>query len=480
MLTWFEKVAPIRLKFKVLLGVHGVLAGIGVITTLAAGAGPVLTGLAVLAWVATLLTVVEASRRICNPYVTTIAQMEALAAGDTSTPFAHAEHRDCVGRMIAAMATVRDAALAAEQARDGQNVITSKLGAALAKLANGDLNCGINEPFHTHDELRQSFNNAVNALRETMTAIGEAAASVSTGANEIRSASDDLAVRNEQQAANLEETAAAMNQVTTSVKNTAANAGEVRQAMDDAHRQASEGGLVVKQATEAMAAIEQSAQQISQIISVIDGIAFQTNLLALNAGVEAARAGDAGKGFAVVANEVRALAQRSADAARDIKDLITTSTTQVASGVELVGQTGNLLERIVGSVGEINELVRGIADSAAAQAENLQQVNAAVGEMDRMTQQNAAMVEQSTAAARGLANEAGTVSRLVTQFEVGKAGSLKAPARPEPIIKKASLPSAPRAMPPLKAAPMPQVQSNLAVQGNLAVKTDVAEDWSEF
>jgi methyl-accepting chemotaxis protein len=217
---------------------------------------------------------------------------------------------------------------------------------------------------------------------------------------------------------------------------------------------------VVKRAVDAMAAIEHSSEEISQIVSVIDGIAFQTNLLALNAGVEAARAGDSGKGFAVVANEVRALAQRSAEAAKDIKQLINTSSDQVSVGVSLVGETGTLLERILGNVGTINELVRGIAEAANSQAASLHQVNASVGDMDRMTQQNAAMVEQSNAAASALAEEAAGLSRLVSQFQVGEAA---APQR-------GAIPAARR-----KSGPVPQVR------GNLALKAGSTDDgWNEF
>jgi methyl-accepting chemotaxis protein len=216
-----------------------------------------------------------------------------------------------------------------------------------------------------------------------------------------------------------------------------------------------------------MGAIEKSAQEITQIINVIDGIAFQTNLLALNAGVEAARAGDAGKGFAVVANEVRALAQRSAEAAKDIKELITTSAQQVGSGVSLVGETGTLLEKIVARVGDISGLVTTIAQSAEVQATNLQQVNGSVGDMDKMTQQNAAMVEQSTAAARSLAGEAEELTKLVSRFRTGGedavGGRATAPKRP------------------MAAAPAPARKASMpAVRGNLALKPAEDDDWNEF
>jgi methyl-accepting chemotaxis protein len=252
-----------------------------------------------------------------------------------------------------------------------------------------------------------------------------------------------------------------MNQVTAIVRDTAQGAARVQQAIGDAHREATDGGATVRNAIGAMHEIEQGAREITQIINVIDGIAFQTNLLALNAGVEAARAGDAGKGFAVVANEVRALAQRSADAARDIKALITNSTEQVEGGVRLVNETGELLGKIVTSVGEISASVTEIARATESQSVSLEQVNAAIGEMDRMTQQNAAMVEESTAAARSLAEEASTLSEQVTQFRTGAPTARVATLRPR------------QAAP---ARPLP-------TRGNLALRADPvadADDWSEF
>ncbi|MFC3100677.1 globin-coupled sensor protein [Altererythrobacter lauratis] len=342
-----------------------------------------------------------------------------------------------------------------------REVALARMGDTLHALAQGDLAARMSGLPEAFSRAEGDFNAAMDALQHMMAGVVSGIGSITTASTEIRTAADDLALRNEQQAARLEETSAAMNQVTGSVRATADSARDMQQAIAGAHQDATEGGAVVARAVEAMAAIEASAQQISQIISVIDGIAFQTNLLALNAGVEAARAGDAGKGFAVVATEVRALAQRSADAAKDIKQLITTSSQQVGAGVELVGQTGTVLDRIVSKVGEVNELVSGIAEAASAQAENLQQVNAAVSEMDRMTQQNAAMVEQSTAAARGLADEAAGLMRLVSRFDAD------APAEPALVF---SPPSRRRS-----AAPAP------LVQGNLALKPAARdEDWAEF
>ncbi|HMP56319.1 MAG TPA: methyl-accepting chemotaxis protein [Novosphingobium sp.] len=466
MLHWFEKHAPIRAKFKALLIVHGLLASIGVATTVLAGGGALLAGLALTSLAGTIVTVLIATDRICRPYVATVVRMEGLAAGDTTSAFPHADHTDCVGRMTVAMETFRHNAVEVQAQRMANERVVQALSEGLGKLAQNELSYRIQEPFPgTSDKLRQDFNSALDALAAAIDAVRRSASSVSCSSTEIRSASDDLALRNEQQAASLEETSAAMSQVTGIVRTTAGNAVQVQTAIAEAHREATEGGSVVRNAIKAMAEIETSAREISQIINVIDGIAFQTNLLALNAGVEAARAGDAGKGFAVVANEVRALAQRSADAAKDIKELITASSEQVEGGVRLVNETGSLLDKIVGSVGEINVAVSEIARSSESQSLNLEQVNSAIGDMDRMTQQNAAMVEQSTAAARALADEATNLIGLVSQFHTGSEAATS---------RVASLPAS-RARPAPARAPV--------TLGNLAVKVQspaIEDDWSEF
>jgi len=226
------------------------------------------------------------------------------------------------------------------------------------------------------------------------------------------------------------------------VRKTAEGAGQARDAVGTARGDAERSGAVVRDAVSAMSEIENSAQQISQIIGVIDEIAFQTNLLALNAGVEAARAGDAGRGFAVVASEVRALAQRSADAAKEIKTLISASSQQVDRGVSLVGETGKVLERILTQVTQINGVVTEIAASAQEQATGLQQVNTAVNQMDQVTQQNAAMVEQATAASHALASEAETLARLISRFELGNAQQTAHRPQPSPGRKSAGARSA--------------------------------------
>jgi len=354
-----------------------------------------------------------------------------------------------------------------ERSQDSVTQVLAAMETALSALANGDLTARMEKLPDEFVQAERDFNSAVGALQKAMGAVVGGVSSISTASSEIRAATDDLALRNEQQAASLEEAAAAMNQVTSNVRESAQQTAGVQAMIANAHAEATTGGRVVTDAVAAMAAIEKGAQEITQIINVIDGIAFQTNLLALNAGVEAARAGDAGKGFAVVANEVRALAQRSADAAKDIKELISASTEQVASGVKLVGETGTLLGTIVTQVGEIDEVITGIARATEGQANNLAQVNSVVSEMDRMTQQNAAMVEQSTAAARSLADDARVLAELVGGFRTG------ATIAPLPVETRAVVPAVHR------ARPMPP----LPVQGNLAIAAAALADddeWSEF
>lgn len=410
------------------------------------------------------------SRMIARPISGLTNAMAELAAGHNAISVPDADRADELGDMARAVLVFRDAAVAKAKADTVQEHVVEALGTGLEALASGDMTYTINQPFAgDYDRLRQSFNRTVEGLEQSLSHVAGSAQSVHSGSTEIRSASEDLSRRTEQQAASLEETTAAMDQVTTMVAETARSAAEVRGAISSAHKDATEGGSVVTKAVNAMDAIEKSSQEIGQIITVIDGIAFQTNLLALNAGVEAARAGDAGKGFAVVANEVRALAQRSADAAKDIKSLITTSSEQVSNGVSLVGETGKMLDSIRTKIGEVNALIADIANGTETQATNLRQVNHAVTDMDKMTQQNAAMVEESTAAARNLAAEADELALLVDRFQLKTGqfgGNRHTPTRAAPPPSPVARASAPRAMP--------------QVSGNLALNVSDDEDWNEF
>ncbi len=300
-------------------------------------------------------------------------------------------------------------------------MVVEQLASGLAELSSGNLVCALQTPFaDQYEPLRNDFNRSVRQLRGTITRVVENTRLIAAGTVEMSTAADNLSRRTEQQAASLEQTAAALDEVTATVHKTAENARLARGAADTAQSSARKSSQVINEAVTAMAAIQTSAGQISQITGVIDEIAFQTNLLALNAGVEAARAGDAGRGFAVVASEVRALAQRSAAAAKEIKQLISTSAAQVGQGVNLVGATGEVLSGIVMQVDQINRLIVEIAASAQEQSAGLAEVNGAVNQMDQMTQQNVAMVEQSTAACHNLAQEAAELSHLTEQFSTAE------------------------------------------------------------
>ena len=364
---------------------------------------------------------------------------------------------------------------AAERAKaaDEQAEVVRRLGGGLKDLAGGDLTVRLSEGFSpTYGQIRDDFNDAIDKLKTTVLTVIESAGAIKTGAQEISAASDDLSRRTEQQAASLEQTAATLSEVTSTVKKSAQGTSHARQVVTAADADAKESAAVVRQAVEAMSAIAKSSQQISQIIGVIDEIAFQTNLLALNAGVEAARAGEAGRGFAVVASEVRALAQRSAEAAKEIKGLISDSSAQVGVGVELVAQTGRSLERIATQVAEINATVSDIAVGAHEQSTAMEEINVAIEQMNLVTQQNAAMVEQSTAAGHSLSEETSKLAELMGQFHVGHVAAA-ATLRAE--LAKAA-PHAFRA--PAKAASA--AAPGYAKRAVAAAGGGAAEGWQEF
>lgn len=316
---------------------------------------------------------------------------------------------------------------ATQSRKDAEHVVDT-FAAHLGQLALGRLDCTIYEDFpEEYARLRQTFNDTVTTLKGTIEQVLEATSSINNGATEVSRASDDLSTRTENQAATLEETAAALEQLTASVKSAAEGARSVENTMDQARREAEESGSIVESAVAAMDEIEKSSTKISQIINVIDDIAFQTNLLALNAGVEAARAGEAGKGFAVVASEVRGLAQRSADAATEIKELISNSSRQVDRGVKLVGKAGSSLGSIAGQVNHISILISEIAKGAAEQSTGLTEINTGVVHLDQVTQQNAAMVEEATAAGHMLHADSQKLAELMARFQIGNVGRVDIP-----------------------------------------------------
>ncbi|MEO4000937.1 methyl-accepting chemotaxis protein [Mesorhizobium sp. CAU 1732] len=440
------------------------------------------------------------SRMIATPVNALTQVMGRLASGDNSVEIPAVARKDEIGEMARAVLVFKDAAIAKirleeetgharvaaegersrnemEKAREAEedHIAISNLASGLSALANGDLTFRITAPFAPKTQkLKDDFNVTAQQLQETMADISGAIDGMRNGTGEISQAADDLSRRTEQQAASLEETAAALDQITATVRKTAEGAHQASDVTNQARIGAEKSGAVVREAVAAMAQIERSSQQIGQIIGVIDEIAFQTNLLALNAGVEAARAGEAGRGFAVVASEVRALAQRSAEAAKEIKGLISTSTQQVDQGVDLVGQTGVALEKILAQVSEITGLVTEIAASAREQSTGLGEVNSAVNQMDQVTQQNAAMVEQSTAASHSLAQEADDLARLVSKFRLG-AQSEGHPARKVVAARTVSRPQPRHSAPALKT-----VSSGGGQAAALLAQQPADEGWEEF
>lgn len=432
--------------------------------------------------------------RITRPIQSLTGTMSRLADGDLDVVIPSIERGDEIGQMARTVEVFREAGLnnrrLEEEAAEGRELsererrerealkiaeaeqlksATDTLGTALGHLAEGDVGHRINVPFvESLDQIRLDFNQSAERLEQALRSVGDNAAAIHSGSEQIRVAADDLAKRTEMQAASVEETAAAIEQITIAVRDTSARAGEAGDLVARTRQQAEHSGAVVEQTVAAMAAIETSSHEISNIIGVIDSIAFQTNLLALNAGVEAARAGDAGKGFAVVAQEVRELAQRSANAAQDIKSLIMSSSEQVTSGVSLVGETGDALRQIVAEVQEINQHVVAIVEASKEQSVGLGEINKAVNQMDQSAQENAAMVEQTSAASHSLASEASALNELLARFKFG--GQQQQQQRPRQPAANSQSP----------ARTLIRKVANAVGRKSGASTAAAAENWEEF
>lgn len=381
-------------------------------------------------------------RRAVAPLAQFAAYMNRLAEGDYDTPVPYASRKDEIGAMAGAVAVFREAGLdkirMEEEARKQQAIIEEErsarlasqiaqaenlqrvivdLGAGLDRLSKFNIRYTLDVPFQPEfEQLRHDFNKSLAVFQETMSQVLDKARQIESNAGALQQSSDQLSKRTEQQAAALEETAAALQEVTSNIRTSAQRTGSTRERTRNARQSVEKSTRVVQDAVEAMRRIEEASTSIASITDVIDQIAFQTNLLALNAGVEAARAGDAGKGFAVVAQEVRDLAQRSAAAAKQINGLIEQSGREVAVGVTLVRNTGDVLGEIETSIVSIAADVEAIANAAQEQASGLAEISQAVNQMDQLTQQNAGMVEETSAATHSLSEEVSELVRLVGQF----------------------------------------------------------------
>lgn len=396
---------------------------------------------------ATAVIVTALGRSIARPINILTDVMIRLAGGERGLTIPETGNRAEIGSMFDALKVLRaaqderdemqrhatetelrnreDMAAASEQATVGaRRALIDAVEPAFARLAAGDLTVRISTAFNNDfDIIRDHFNRTAAALEETIRSVAVSVGNIDNGTREINAGAGDLSRRTEQQAASLEETAAALDEITVNVTNAQRRVEEARSVTTEANTSTRLSGEIVAKAVDAMGRIEGSANQISNIIGVIDEIAFQTNLLALNAGVEAARAGEAGKGFAVVAQEVRELAQRSASAAKEIKGLIESSNIAVRGGVQYVSETGTALRRIEDLISAVNGHMETIASSAQEQSVGLREINSAVNQMDQMTQQNAAMVEENNAASATLAAETDRLRELVSRFTLTHAGS---------------------------------------------------------
>ncbi|MCH7627509.1 methyl-accepting chemotaxis protein [Novosphingobium sp.] len=430
--------------------------------------GAVMIGLAV-------LLSRKLAQSLAIPITDMTQTMSALAEGNNDVSIAGIERTDELGDMAKAVLVFRDAALARQRAVAEREQAMAKIGHNLHAVAMSDLSVRIVDVPPAFKPVAQDFNDAMERLCDAMGQVQESIVNINLTSNEIRQATTDLASRSEMQAASLQASSSEMDALTQQIEDYAKIAGDVSDSMVEARGQAENGGAVVTKAIDAMDRVDRASAEISDITTMIDGIAFQTNLLALNAGVEAARAGEAGKGFAVVASEVRALAQRATEAARAIKQRVEAVTEHVRLGVALVNETGAALETIIGRVGTVTVSISTIADTAGKQSIALRKISGSISAMDQMTQQNAAMVEETNAATKNLTQEASQLSKAFASFKIGddhtqrtfgtlasgyrEAGLEIAAQRPAQLVAPASLPRPTRVM-----------------QGNLAIK----DDWSEF
>ena len=370
------------------------------------------------------------SSQIARPITALTAAMADLAKGRHDIAITATDRTDELGDMARAVTVFRDAAKAKLADDRDRDAARETIGEALHRLAEADLTVRITDVPETFQSLSRDFNGATSSLSRVLGEVRGGVQAIKHNSEEISRATLDLSQRTEQQAAAIEQSAAALDEVTKSIREGAGAAIGASGSMTETRGEAERGGAVVKEAIGAMHGIEKASKEIAEIISLIDGIAFQTNLLALNAGVEAARAGDAGRGFAVVAQEVRALAQRSANAATEVKNKVTSASAHIRTGVNLVDQTGQALARIIDRVGTVSVAIDAIAQSSDQQAKSLGQINVAISEMDTMTQENAAMVEETSAAARRLAAEAEHLNQSVGAFVIDHEPALAAPPPP--------------------------------------------------
>ncbi len=472
-MIWFKAIAPVRLK---LLIAFGFLTALTFMVALsgAIGSGGNLFVIAI-GLVATLGSAIFGAvirEAIAGPYVATVVRMEQLAAGDLTGPILFTEYQECVGRLTRAMFTFRDAALDQIAKTEAQKSIVTALSDGLSQLAAGDLTTVIAAEFPQDAiVLKDNFNRAMTNLQALVAGVTESAANVRTGSAEIAQASEDLAKRTEGNAASLEQTSAALVQIDTRLKATAKASGQTVARANQATATVSGGRSTAEEAVAAMGRVSDSAKGIDSVIEGLDKIAFQTRVLAMNAAVEAGRAGDAGRGFAVVADLVSALAMRAEEEAKRARDQLTVTQTDIVTAVQAVEKVDAALANISTDVGEVHNLLGTMADDATAQSTAITQITTAIGAMDHSTQQNAAMVEETSAAARNLTAEVASLAEQAAMFKTGQSAPVRRvePARPAPTAARAKPAAAAAYRSPVKALPVAA-----------AVAGGESDDWNDF
>ena len=466
----FVKATPIRAK---LLISYGTLIGLTAIVALASLL-PGMLGFAVgvAATVISCLLGMKFRSMIADPYVATVVRMEGLAAGDLASPIAFTDYTDCVGRMTTAMATFRETANAVNRLAAINEEVVAAIGVKMNELAGGDLSADITADFpESFVELKNGFNAALINLRELIGGVTHSADGIRTGSAEIAQASEDLARRTESNAASLEETSAALTQIDGRLKATALSSSQTVTRADQAIATVDGGRVTAEEAVQAMGRVSDSAKGIDSVIEGLDKIAFQTRVLAMNAAVEAGRAGDAGRGFAVVADLVSALAMRAEEEAKRARDQLTVTQSEIGSAVDAVRRVDTALANISGDVAVVHKLLGTMADDATAQSSAITQISAAIGAMDQSTQQNAAMVEETSAAARNLSTEVSALSEQTAMFTIGTRSTGR---------RKAEAPRAAPAARTKSSAPYRSPITALAPQATRDAVPAGGDDWNAF
>ena len=491
-MEWFQANAPIRQKTYIAFGTLIAIGGVSGLLTMIL---PVMFGLPVLA-AALALAIWQAHRfreAICTPYIATVVRMEALAAGDLHSPINYTDYQDCVGRMTRAMFTFRDTAIERQRIAAEQGEVVALVSSHLRSLAEGDLTQPITRELPAeYAELRTNYNGAVEGLHTLIGEVAESTIKIGSGANEIAAASSDLAHRTENNAASLERTSAAVTQMDSRLRQTAEAAAHTVERADQAIATVVDGRVIADEAVVAMGRVADSAKGIDSVIEGLDKISFQTRVLAMNAAVEAGRAGEAGRGFAVVADLVSALAMRAEEEAKRARDQLTVTQNDIASAVGSVRRVDNALATISDNVNTVHELLGRIASDNQAQSAAIGEINQAVSAMDTATQQNAAMVEQTSAAARELGGEVSALTANTERFRIGPprigAATPVRSTAPRPAPARAATPARKPAGAPTAAQTLDQKLSGTQVKPlpgaavPALIRPDLGneEDWQSF